>query len=227
MKKYAAIFDFDGVVIDSGAEHLKSWEMLAAMHGKTLPEGFLNATFGMRNIEIIPNILKWTDILEEAKIMSEQKEVCYRDIVRKDGVPMVAGVVGFLKALCDNSIPTSVGSSTPIENLQVLFEKLDIGKYFTAYVGMEDVERGKPDPQVFLEAARRLGVPPCDCCVFEDSVAGIEAAEAAGMKRVALATTNPMEFWQKRGDADSSKRVDAIIEDFSKFSLRDFLGLFE
>ena len=226
MKNCAAIFDFDGVIIDSGREHLKSWEMLARAHGKTLPEGFLSDTFGMRNIDIIPKILRWTDSAVEAAEMSEEKERYYRSIVRSEGVPLVPGALDFLQELAKRNIPCAVGSSTPLENLRVIFDKLGIGGYFAASVGMEDVQKGKPDPQVFLEAAGRLGVSPEHSCVFEDSLSGIEAAEAAGMKRVALATTHSAEFWIKRGLSGSSKQLNAVIEDFIGFSADKFLGIF-
>ncbi len=226
MKNCAAIFDLDGVVIDSGREHLKSWEMLAKSRGRTLPENFLRDTFGMRNVDIIPKILRWTDNARDAAAMSEEKEEYYRSIVRSEGVALVPGVLDFLKELSKASVLCAVGSSTPVENLKVVFDRLGIGGYFAASVGMEDVQRGKPDPQVFLEAAVRLDVPPENSCVFEDSLSGIEAAEAAGMKRVAVATTRPAEFWRERGLRNESKMVNAIVRDFDSFPLDKFFGLF-
>ena len=186
--KIGAIFDWDGVVVNSCAEHLDSWKMLAAAHGHTIPENFMLETFGKRNLEIIPDILKWTSDPAEAKKMSDEKEVFYRKIVAERGVPTVDGVREFLAALKSADVPCAIGSSTPRENLEQALEKLGLTEFFAALAAMEDVKNGKPAPDVFLCAAEKLGVPPRKCVVFEDSEAGIDAAIAVSYTHLTLPT---------------------------------------
>ena len=220
--KIGAIFDWDGVVVNSCAEHLDSWKMLAAAHGHTIPENFMLDTFGKRNLEIIPDILKWTSDPAEAEKMSDEKEVYYRKIVAERGVPTVGGVREFLAALKSAGVPCAIGSSTPRNNLEQAIEKLGLTDFFTAAAAMEDVKNGKPAPDVFLCAAEKMGIPPRKCVVFEDSEAGIDAAIAAKMKCVAVATTHPAEFWESRYRGFP----DIIINDFTPLSVSDIQGLF-
>lgn len=217
MKKIGAIFDWDGVVVDSCKEHLDSWRMLAEAHGHTIPENFMLDTFGKRNVEIIPDILKWTSDPSEVQKMSDEKEVYYRKIVADRGIPTVEGVREFLAKLRDAGVPCAIGSSTPRENLEQALEKLGLSEYFAAAATMEDVARGKPAPDVFLCAAEKIGVPPRKCVVFEDSEAGIDAAIAARMKSVAVATTHPADFWESR----FTGFPDIIIENFTPLSVSD------
>ncbi len=217
MKKIGAIFDWDGVVVDSCKEHLDSWRMLAKAHGHTIPENFMLDTFGKRNVEIIPDILKWTSDPSEVQKMSDEKEVYYRKIVADRGIPTVEGVREFLAKLRDAGVPCAIGSSTPRENLEQALEKLGLSEYFAAAATMEDVARGKPAPDVFLCAAEKIGVPPRKCVVFEDSEAGIDAAIAASMKSVAVATTHPADFWESR----FAGFPDIIIENFTPLSVSD------
>ncbi len=220
--KIGTIFDWDGVVVNSVNEHLQSWQMLAAAHGHTLPENFMLDTFGKRNLEIIPDILKWTSDKSEAQKMSDEKEVYFRKIVSERGIPLVDGVGKFLSELESAGIPCAVGSSTPRANLLQAMEKLGFCRYFKDSATMEDVKNGKPAPDVFLCAADKIGVPPRKCVVFEDSEAGVDAAIAANMRCVAVATTHPVEFWENR----IKGFPDMIIEDFSSLRLSDIEELF-
>ena len=210
--KIACLFDWDGTVVDSGHTHEQTWIMLAASRGLPLIDNFFSETFGERNVEIISKILRWSDDPAEVRKMSDWKEAEYRRIVAERGVPVVAGAEDFLKSLGEVGILCAVASSTPRANLDATVAKLGFGRYFGAYSASEDVSRGKPAPDVFLNAAQKLGAKPQNCVVFEDSLAGIQAGVAAGMKTVALTTTNPREFWLSRG-ADA--RPDAVIDNFS------------
>jgi len=187
------IFDWDGVVIDSSAQHEKSWELLAEEIQKPLPPGHFKAGFGKKNQEIIPNLLCWSDDPEEIRRLGERKEELYRELVREQGVSVLPGARELLVALQKASIPRSVGSSTPRSNLDAIFAATGLGELFTEVVSADDVTNGKPAPDVFLLAASRLGFEPADCLVIEDAHVGIEAARRAGMKVLAVATTNPIE----------------------------------
>jgi beta-phosphoglucomutase family hydrolase len=186
-----AIFDWDGVVVDSSAHHERSWEILAEEEGLSLPDDHFRRGFGQKNERIIPAILKWTDDPDEIRRLSLRKEALYRVLMRRDGLTVLPGARELLESLGQAGVPCAVGSSTHRENLDVAFEKSGLLPFFGAVVTAEDVSHGKPDPEVFLVAAERIGVEPSRCIVFEDVPAGVEAALAGGMKAVALTTTNP------------------------------------
>lgn len=186
------IFDWDGVVIDSSAQHENSWELLAEEIRKPLPTGHFKAGFGKKNQEIIPEILGWSTDPEEIQRLGDRKEELYRKLVREQGVLVLPGARELLIALKEASIPRSVGSSTPRSNLDALFSATGLGDLFDAVVCGDDVTNGKPAPDVFLLAAKKLGLAPSDCLVIEDAHVGIEAAHRAGMKVLAVATTHSL-----------------------------------
>ncbi len=145
----------------------------------------------MKNEVIIPELLKWTSVPTEVRILSLRKEALYRELVRERGIVALPGVREFLQMLKDRSIPCVIGSSTHRENITTTLEVLGLEEFFDAIVTSEDVKRGKPDPEVFLTAASRIEVAPVDAVVFEDALVGIAAAKAAGMRVVAVTTTEP------------------------------------
>lgn len=224
-KKIGALFDWDGVIADSGAAHEASWKELARLNGLPLPDGFFKATFGRRNLEIIMGVMRWTPDPREAQRLSDQKEEIYRAAIAKNGLPTIRGAIAFVRALKSAGIPCAVGSSTPRENLGQAIEVLGMGNDFGALATAEDVERGKPAPDVYIKAAERLGLGPRDCAVFEDSLAGIAAAAGAGAKKIALSTTNPESFWKARETPE--ERPDLVIPDFSGFSPEGLLKIFD
>jgi len=191
----AAIFDWDGVIIDSHDQHAESWEMLAAEQGSVLPADFFKQSFGMRNQSIFPMFFtSWVDPGDRARIaqLGDRKEELYRELVRRDGIAPLPGVVALLDSLAAAGIPCSVGSSTPRANIDAIMEVIGLGERFQAITAAEDVTEGKPDPQVFLKAAARVCATPPECVVFEDAHVGIAAGLAAGMKVIAVATTHPI-----------------------------------
>jgi beta-phosphoglucomutase family hydrolase len=190
-RKSGAVFDWDGVIINSAAHHEASWERLAKECGKALPENHFKRGFGMKNEVIIPELLGWTTVPTEVRILSLRKEALYREIVRERGIEALPGVREFLHMLKENGIPSVIASSTHRENITTTLEVLGLQDFFPAIVTAEDVKRGKPDPEVFLTAASRIEVEPADAIVFEDALVGIAAAKAAGMRVVAVATTEP------------------------------------
>ncbi len=186
------LFDWDGVVIDSSAQHERSWELLAEEIGKPLPEGHFKAGFGKKNQVIIPGILRWADDPAEVTTLADRKEEIYRALVRQSGVTILPGARELLEALQAEGIPAAVASSTPRLNLDAIFAATALDRFFKAVVCGDDVINGKPAPDVFLLAASKLGLGPDECLVIEDAHAGIEAAIAAGMRVLAVATTNPL-----------------------------------
>ena len=205
---WGAIFDWDGVVIDSSAHHEESWERLAREIAKPLPAGHFKRGFGMKNEWIIPNLLAWTGDMDEIKTLSLRKEALYREVVRDRGLSALPGVGAWLKMLAGAGIPCVVGSSTHRENIELALELIGLREYFGAVVSAEDVTQGKPHPDVFLKAAQKIQRPPERCVVFEDAHVGIQAARAAGMRVVGVATTHPL---GELADADLAvKRLDEL-----------------
>jgi beta-phosphoglucomutase family hydrolase len=189
---WGAIFDWDGVIIDSSRQHEESWDRLAAEIGKPLPPGHFKAGFGRKNEFIIPQILHWEDDPAEVRRLSLRKEELYRQIVLEKGLEPLPGVRTWLERLAAAAIPCAVGSSTHRKNIEVSLDVLGLRPFFRDIVSAEDVSHGKPDPEVFLVAAGKIAMPPDRCVVFEDAHVGIEAAHRAGMRVVAVATTNPL-----------------------------------
>jgi HAD superfamily hydrolase (TIGR01509 family) len=190
MSKTVAVFDWDGVVIDSSVAHERSWEALADDENLTLPADHFIRGFGKRNEFIIPEILGWSQDPAEIKRLSDKKEFLYREIARQGNVRLLPGVRELTTALGQAGIRRVIGTSTHKANLQLSFELFDIGHLFDGAISSEDVIRGKPDPEVFLKACALGGGEPASSFVFEDSFSGIQAGLAGGFITVALATTN-------------------------------------
>ncbi len=201
---WGALFDWDGVIIDSSRHHERSWELLAEEEHLPLPENHFVLGFGRKNQIIIPEIYKWSKNPAEIERLGNRKEELYRELMAAEPLEPLPGVREFLEALRDAGVPRAVGSSTPRANLDAAMERLGIRPLFDAIVSAEDVTLGKPNPEVFLKAAARIGCKPERCVVFEDAFAGIEAGKAGGMRVVGIATTHPVE---ELGQADRAVRT--------------------
>jgi HAD superfamily hydrolase (TIGR01509 family) len=207
---FGALFDWDGVVIDSSRHHRRSWEMLAAEEGLTLTDGFFETSFGMKNEVIIPEILRWTKDPAGIQRHSLRKEVLYRDILKADGIEPLPGVRAFLETLAAEGIPCIIGSSSHRINIELCLELFGFGGFFKDIVSSEDVNKGKPDPAVFLKAAEKAGMPPERCVVFEDAPVGIEAGRSGGMKVVGVEGTHPATTLVAAGAHRVVKRLDTL-----------------
>jgi HAD superfamily hydrolase (TIGR01509 family) len=205
--KFGALFDWDGVVIDSSAHHERSWTLLAQEVDKPMPHDHFVRGFGMKNQAIIPDILQWTNKLEEIEELSMRKEFLYRQIIEREGITPLPGVIPLLQMLNDHNVPCSVASSTHRKNIETVFQMTGLGKHFAAVVTAEDVTKGKPHPDVFIKSAAAIDRNPQRCVVFEDALVGIKAGRAAGAKVVAVATTSPLSLL---GEADLA--VDSLLE---------------
>lgn len=179
----------DGVLVDSGELHYQSWiETLSAEGIPFSPEAF-RLTFGMNNTSILALLLGRPPEPETLQRISDHKESLFRSKVRGRVEPL-PGVHTWLERLAANGYRQAVASSGPLANVEVLVDEMRLRPYFTALVSAFDLP-GKPDPAVFLEAARRLEAEPQNCVVVEDGIPGVEAARRAGMACIAVTTTNP------------------------------------
>lgn len=192
MSLSAVIFDFDGVVIDSHKAHESSWFALAGELDQPFTRETFVATFGQRNESILP-MLGWAEEGDKLRIqqLGDRKEELYREILRRDGIAPLPGVVALLEELQKEGIPCAIGTSTPRANVECVLELTGLAGMFRDVAASEDVTRGKPDPEVFLKAAAKLGALPAECVVIEDAQVGIRAAKAAGMKALAVTTSHP------------------------------------
>ena len=214
---WGAIFDWDGVIIDSSRAHEESWDRLAREEGRPLPPGHFQRSFGMRNEQIIPELLAWTREPQEIRRLSLRKEELYRLIIQKRGLTPLPGAAQLLAELQAHSIPRAIGSSTHRLNITTALDALGLRNVFQHIVCSEDVAQGKPNPEIFLTAARRLGLPPQRCVVFEDALVGLQAARAAGMKAVAVAGTYP---------AASLQPADRVVHSLADVTVADLTRWF-
>ncbi len=197
---FGAIFDWDGVIINSEECHRLGWERLAAEENRELPHGYFEKSFGRRNVEIVPEILGWSQDNVEIARLAHRKEHHYRDIVRECGMQALPGVLDWLRRLTDAGVPCGIGSSTARANIDLSISLIGCAPFFRCIVSAEDVTRGKPAPDIFINVASRLNVPPERCVVFEDAVFGLQAARNAGMRCVAVTTTHPADFLAPHAD---------------------------
>jgi beta-phosphoglucomutase len=200
MARIGIIFDIDGVLVDSYAAHLQSWQMLAREMGAAISEAQFAKTFGRRSSDIIAETFGIQDPVEISRL-DNRKEVLYREIIRR-AMPVMPGAVEAVRRLRTAGFRIAIGSSGPPENVDLVCHALGLEPFLSAKVTGGDVLRGKPDPQVFQLAAERLGIEPPTCVVIEDAPAGVEAAKRAGMRCVALTSTHP---------ADSLSAADSVI----------------
>jgi len=179
----------DGVLIDSYQAHFESWRQVAAEYDRVYTEAQCAAGCGRTSREVIAE--QWQgEPLSNSQIaeIDQRKERLFREIIGRD-FPAMDGAVELIESLVRAEFRVAVGSSGPPENVQLAIDRLGIGPLLSATVTGHDVKRGKPDPQVFLTAAQRSGVPPARCLVIEDAPVGIEAARRGGMRAIGVAST--------------------------------------
>lgn len=182
----AVLWDLDGTLIDSRELHWLAWRESLASEGFSLSREKFDASFGQRNDATLAAWLGPTATREEFARIASEKEERYRRLVRKRGVELLPGVEVWLARLAAAGWRQALATSAPRLNVDTILGVLGISGVFATVVAAEDVNRGKPDPEVFLVAARRLATPVYRCVVVEDALAGIEAARRAGMRCIGV-----------------------------------------
>ena len=215
----AVIWDMDGTLVDTAELHFQAWVVLARELNKPFTCADFTATFGWRNPEIIPKLFgkHYTD--QQVRELGDRKEDLYREQAKK-GVTLLPGARALLEGLAAAGFGQGIGSSAPRANLELILRLTDTTQFFTAVVSMEDTQRGKPDPDVFLRAAAKLKVPAKRCLVIEDAPAGIQAAKAGGMRAIAV-TFVPHHDPKTLRDAGA----DLIVPSLEQVSVNTVLGL--
>lgn len=183
------LWDLDGTLIDSRAYHWRSWAEVMLGEGVVLTEPEFEKSFGQRNDTILAAWLGEDAAPERVRHIGDAKEARYRALVETEGIAALPGAADWVRSLHAAGWRQAIASSAPRLNVQVVERALAFAGLIDAVVGAEDVHAGKPDPEVFLTAARRLGVAPHRCVVVEDAAAGIEAARRAGMRSIGVGGT--------------------------------------
>jgi len=187
--KGGVLWDMDGVLVDTGQFHFQAWSHVLPDYGLRMSRELFQSTFGMNNAGVVSTLLGRKPEPEFLVELGERKEQQFRQVVRGHIQPL-PGARLWLDRLKAQGAPQAIASSAPPANIDVIIDELGLRTYFTAIVTGYDMP-GKPDPTLFLEAARRIDVLPERCVVVEDAIAGVEAARRAGMRCIAVTTTNP------------------------------------
>jgi beta-phosphoglucomutase len=215
----AAIWDVDGTLVDTAELHFQAWQEICREQGRDFTRDDFAATFGQRNPEIIRTLFGERFNPEEIAALGDRKEVLYRSAASK-GVELLPGVRRLVEELHRVGFVQAIGSSAPGANLELILRLTGIARFFAAIVSSEDTQRGKPDPQVFLVAAERLGIVPARCVVFEDAMAGVQAARAGGMKCVAVRCVGHHSEAKLR-----QAGADLVVDTFEQVSATDIADL--
>jgi HAD superfamily hydrolase (TIGR01509 family) len=192
MTDRGVIWDLDGVLADTTEAHFQAWAQALTAYGIPLDRVAFDRVFGMNNVGTLTVLLGRPPTRREVNNIADYKERIFRQEARRSIRPM-SGAVQLLDKLEQRGWLQAVASSAPQENIDLIVEAFGIRRYFVAILSGARLPVGKPDPELFLAAARALQLPPEHCVVIEDAPVGVEAACRAGMPCIALATTRPRE----------------------------------
>ena len=183
------IFDLDGTLVDSMPTHYKAWRWALQKNGAP-HEVFLWDEFvshgGMAAPDIVADLNRTYGLHMEPQTVASQKRERYDYLLETETLPVIPETVGLVRQLQADGIPYAIGTGSAIAGARATLRSAGIGDLFSIIVTPDDVPpgRGKPEPDIFLLAAERMGVAPAECVVFEDAEPGIRAAQAAGMAHV-------------------------------------------
>lgn len=211
------IFDLDGVIVDTAKFHYLAWRKLANDLGFDITEAQNEELKGVSRVKSLEIILEWgkvtlsEDEFMEQMAMKNDNYLSYISTMTRDDI--LPGVSKILDYLLENDVPVALGSAS--KNARSILEKTDLYQKFNAVVDGNDVSKAKPNPEVFLIAAEKLKVAPQDSIVFEDSQAGIQAANIAGMISIGV------------GDEEVLKEADFVFKDFTGIKINFIKNLLE
>lgn len=209
----AIIFDMDGTLVDNSPYHREAWKIFCEKYNLSRYTE-LDGLFGQTNDFLLPYFFEKELNQQEIEEYANEKEAIYRDIYAPKIEP-IDGLFGFLEKLKAKPLKLAVATSANKDNVDFVLNKIKVQQYFQCVVDESYVSKGKPDPEIFLVCANKLGVAPNECVVFEDSVYGVEAACKAGMKVIGLETTVKAELL---------KKADFVIHDYTQVSIEKIIG---
>lgn len=215
MHKKGFIFDLDGVIVDTAKYHFLAWRKLANSIGVDFTEVQNEQLKGVSRVRSLEKILEWGNTslseTEFQKLMASKNEDYLSYIHKMDATEILPNVSKTLDFLIENNQPIALGSAS--KNARPILEKVNLLTKFNAIVDGNDVSKAKPDPEVFLIGAEQLKLMPKDCIVFEDSVAGIQAANTANMVSIGI------------GDQQVLHEADYVFKDFTEMSQEFLKGI--
>ncbi|MDI6858466.1 MAG: HAD family phosphatase [Dehalococcoidia bacterium] len=210
----AVLWDLDGVLADTAPYHFQAWRELFRREGKEISEDDFVRTFGLRNAAILRDILG--ELPEErVEELARAKEELFRSAISR-GMRANPGALPLLERLREAGKKMAIVSSAPRQNVETILDSLGARPYFDTLIAEEDAPRGKPDPQGYLLAAERLGVPPERCVVIEDAPGGVEAAKRASMRCIGLAAGRAPE---------TLREADIVVRSLGESEVYSFLGV--
>ena len=219
MPAFATAFDLDGTLIDNNAYHILAWQEFYRKRGRELStEDYLINFNGRTMPDVIKYVFQKNDMTkEDIERCTNEKESLYRELYAPHIEP-VKGLLPLLELLHQNNIPMVIATSGIEANIEFMFSHIPIRRYFKKVIKGTDITFGKPHPEMYLLAARELGLPAEKCIAFEDATVGIRSASDAGMKVVAVSTTHSEE---------ELSGADMIVKDFEGINIEILKGLFD
>lgn len=212
------LFDMDGTLLNNMQYHLQAWEKAVGEAGSDLKgEDLFKELYG-KNKEVLERVFKKDKKSpEELEEIGDKKDGYYREFY-KPHIALIPGAKEFLTAAAEKGISLAVATSGVQANVDFDVDELHIRSLFTTFISDEDVENSKPDPETFIVAAKKLGVPPARCIVFEDVPKGVEAAQKAGMKAVVILTSHTPE------DFTSFNNIIRCVPDYKSLDVQELVS---
>ncbi len=217
MRIKGVLWDLDGVLVDTGELHYQAWSRTLAVYKIPFSHELFRETFGMNNWSILTILLGHEPERDLYTKISEQKEETFREVIHGQVNPL-PGAVETLRSLKSKGILQAIASSAPQENIDALVDELRLRDNFKAIVSAYNLP-GKPAPDVFLESAKGIGIPPQNCLVIEDAVTGVAGAKSAGMTCLAVTNTNT---------AEALRQADYVVDSLLKLNTKfweDLIGV--
>ncbi|MEO8581746.1 MAG: HAD family phosphatase [Patescibacteria group bacterium] len=186
----AVVFDMNGVIVDDERIHQESWRQLCQKYGFHLTEDdFKHKVFGRTEADTFTYLFhKQLSRIELQQYSSERVKIAIS--IFKPKLALTEGLLQFLQELQAKNIPLAIATSARKPYTDFILDGLNVREFFKQIVTAEEISKGKPDPEIYLLAAKRISIDPKDCVAFEDSLSGIKSAQAAGMKVVGITTTH-------------------------------------
>lgn len=213
----AVLWDMDGVIADTAEYHYSAWRDVFKERGVEFSKEDFMPHFGQRHDTIIEFGLGDKLTPEDVDAITEKKQALYRQRVSENIVPL-PGAIELIRSLNEHGIKTAVASSAVPKNIDVILKGLGIENSFQAIAFGTEVAEGKPSPQIFELAAKRLGVKPANCVVIEDAIAGVAAAKSAGMKCIAVTNSHPR---------TNLKKADLVVDTLEEVNISVLSRLFK
>lgn len=211
----ACLFDLDGVLVDTAVYHYQAWKRLANTMGFDFTEAQNEQLKGVSRVESLNKILAWGNVEKseaEKEELATLKNSWYVDMITKmTPAEVLPGTVDFLTAIHQSGYKLALGSAS--KNSGIILERTNLTHFFDEIVDGNRVTKSKPDPEVFLKGAELLGFKPEECVVFEDAVAGVEAAKRGGMTAIGI------------GEKSILTEADLVVSGLDKLTVKDLESL--